>query len=564
MVTVPEGQLPEQPPTDWRRYFTFNTDHKVIGIQYLVTTFVFYLLGGLLAMVIRAELATPESNVVSPDAYNSLFTIHATIMIFLWVIPASAGLGNYLIPLMIGARDMAFPRLNAASFWLIPVGGLTLMTSYLVPSGPAQAGWWSYPPIAYQANIEGEAVFNYGQSIWCIAVGILGVSSILAAVNFIATIIAMRAPGMTLFRMPIFCWNILVISVLTLLGVPVLTAAQVLLWSDLALGSTFFNPTGGGDPTIYQHMFWFYSHPAVYIMFLPAAGAVSEILPTFARKPLFGYRVVALSTVAIGVIGFTVWVHHMFASATPDWMRMFFMFTSMLIAVPTGVKVFNWTATVWGGKLWLTTPMLFAMGFVAMFVLGGVTGIMLASVPIDLHVHNSYFVVGHLHYVLFGATVLGLYAGIYYWFPKMTGRMMNETLGKIHFWTTFVGLNVTFFPMHQLGLLGMPRRVAEYLPEHQLLNVISTIGAFALGVSTLPFLINVIFSWVVGPKAGNDPWRSHGLEWLVPSPPPLENFVQLPLVTAGPYEYGIVGKGAGPEDPSREDQDRPPEEQQRG
>ncbi|BAC88681.1 cytochrome c oxidase subunit I [Gloeobacter violaceus] len=552
MVDVSASQTASNRATgDWRRYFTFNTDHKVIGIQYLVTAFTFYLIGGLQAMIIRAELATPESNVVSQDAYNGLFTLHATIMIFLWIIPMSAGLGNYLVPLMIGARDMAFPRLNAASFWLIPPAGLVLLSCYLVPSGPPQAGWWSYPPLSLQAIQVGEQTFfNYGQSLWCIGVGILGISSILAAVNFIATILAMRTEGMTLFRMPIFIWNTLVTSVITLLGVPVLTAAVVLLWSDLALGTAFFDPARGGDPVVYQHMFWFYSHPAVYIMILPAMGAVSEILPTFARKPLFGYRVVAISTVAIGVIGFTVWAHHMFTSGTPDWLRLFFMITSMTIAVPTGIKVFNWVATIWGGKLWLTTPMLFAMGFVGMFVAGGVTGVMLASVPVDIHVSNTYFVVAHLHYVLFGGSVLGLYAAVYYWFPKMTGRFLNETLGKVHFWTTIIGLNLAFLPMHQVGLLGMPRRVAEYLPQFTLLNQIVSLGAAVLGISTLPFLLNVLISWLAGTKAENDPWRSHGLEWTISSPPPLENFGQLPVITAGPYEYGIIGKGAGPEDPS--------------
>ncbi|AGY58911.1 cytochrome c oxidase subunit I [Gloeobacter kilaueensis] len=547
----PAQQLGKQPPTDWRRYFSFSTDHKVIGIQYLVTSFTFYLLGGLMAMVIRAELLTPESNVVSQNGYNGLFTLHATIMIFLWIIPTSAGLGNYLVPLMIGARDMAFPTLNAISFWLIPPAGLVLLSSYLTPGGPPQAGWWSYPPLSLQqVQVGDKLVFNYGQSLWIGSLTLLGISSILAALNFIATILAMRTRGMTLFRMPVFVWNTLVTSIITLMGVPVLTAALVLLWFDLNLGTGFFNPAMGGDPVVYQHMFWFYSHPAVYIMILPAMGVISEILPTFARKPLFGYQVIVLSTIAIAVIGFMVWVHHIFTSGTPDWMRMFFMITSMTIAVPTGIKVFNWTGTIYGGKLWLTTPMLFAMGFVGMFVAGGVTGVMLASVPVDIHVSNTYFVVAHLHYVLFGGSVLGLYAGIYYWFPKMTGRMLNETLGKIHFWTTLIGLNVTFLPMHQVGLLGMPRRVAEYLPQFTLENVIISIGAFALGISTLPFLLNVLISGLLGKKAGNDPWRSHGLEWTVPSPPPLENFEVLPVVEAGPYEYGIVGKGAGPNDPS--------------
>ncbi len=531
----------------WTRYFTFNTDHKVVGIQYLVTAFIFYLIGGLMAMIIRAELATPETNVVSPDTYNGLFTMHGTIMIFLFLIPAFQGLGNYMVPLMIGARDMAFPRLNTTAFWIIPPAGLLLLSSYFLPGGPAAAGWWSYPPLSL--TYPNTNPVN-GQLFWSMSIVLLGTSSIIGAINFITTIIAMRTEGMTLFRMPLFAWNMLTISLMTLVGTPVLAAAAILLASDQVLGTGFFNPALGGNPVVYQHMFWFYSHPAVYIMFLPAAGAISEILPTFSRKPLFGYKEIVLATIGIAVIGFSVWVHHMFASGTPDWMRLFFMFTSMVIAVPTGIKVFNWTATIWGGRLWMTTPMLFAMGFVVMFVLGGVTGIMLASVPVDIHVNNTYFIVAHMHYVLFGASVIGLFAGIYYWFPKITGRMLNETLGKAHFWLTMVGLNITFLPMHEAGLQGMPRRVAVYAEQFTVLNVIESLGAFALGLSTLPFLLNVLISWVVGKQAPADPWRSHGLEWTVSSPPPVENFEQLPVVTGTPYEYGIVGKGAGPDDPS--------------
>ncbi|AGY59263.1 cytochrome c oxidase subunit I [Gloeobacter kilaueensis] len=551
-MTSLAGQSSEerQPVTgsNWRVYFSFSTDHKVIGIQYLVTTFCFYLVGGLMAMLIRAELATANLNLVSPATYNGLFTLHATIMIFLWVIPASVGMGNYLVPLMIGAEDMAFPRLNAASFWIIPVAGLLLLSSYLLPGGPAQSGWWSYPPVSLQAA---PGLLPAGELIWIVSVVLLGISSLLAAFNLMSTILAMRVEGMTLFRMPVFVWNMLVVSMMTLLGVPVLTAALVLLAFDLTAGTGFFNPARGGDPLVYQHMFWFYSHPAVYIMFLPAAGMVSEILPTFSREPLFGYRTIVISTVAIAVIGFSVWVHHMFASGTPDWVRLFFMVTSMTIAVPTGLKVFNWIATMWRGRLWLTAPMLFAMGFVVMFVMGGVTGIMLATVPVDIHVSNTYFVVAHLHYVLFGASVLGLYAGIYYWFPKMTGRIMSEALGKLHFWLTIAGLNLAFLPMHAVGLLGMPRRVAVYLPEFQNLNVFISLGGFLLGISTLPFIFNAVFSWLVGKEAGDDPWRSHGLEWLTSSPPPVKNFTAPPKITAGPYEYGILGKGAGPVDPSR-------------
>lgn len=535
MVQITDRDVQNDPGSDWRQYFGFSTDHKVIGIQYLVTTFFFYLIGGLEAMIIRAELATPDTNIVEPGTYNGLFTLHATVMIFLWVIPVLVGFGNFLVPLMIGARDMAFPRLNALSFWIIPPAAVLLLSSYFVPGGPAASGWWAYPPLSLQNE---SGVWYNGQFIWIVSLIMLGTSSILAAINFVVTIVSMRAPGMELFRMPIFIWNTLTISFITLLAGPVLVAALILLGFDLNAGTGFFNPAKGGDPIIYQHMFWFYSHPAVYIMILPAMGIISEILPTFARKPLFGYKVIALSTLAIAVLGFSVWVHHMFTSGTPAWMRMFFMITSMIIAVPTGVKVLNWVATVWGGKLWLTSAMLFAMGFVGMFVLGGITGVMLASVPVDIHVSNTYFVVAHLHYVLFGGSVLGIYAGMYYWFPKITGRMLNEGLGKVHFWTTFIGLNLAFLPMHQVGLLGMPRRVAQYAPEFATLNLITSLGAFALGISTVPFIFNAVYSWFWGPKAGNNPWGSYGLEWQIASPPPVENFEHLPVISEGPYEYG--------------------------
>ncbi|AGY60133.1 cytochrome c oxidase subunit I [Gloeobacter kilaueensis] len=543
MVEISERihhQNPE-PLNDWRRYFSFCIDHKVIGIQYLVTTFFFYLLGGALAMMIRAELLTPDSDVLDRQFYNSTFTIHASIMIFLWVIPALVGFGNYLVPLMIGARDMAFPRLNALSFWMIPPAGIALISSFFIRGGAASSGWTSYPPLSVQQVQVGDiTVPHVGQLIWCIGVIILGTSSILAAINFIVTIVAMRAPGMILFRMPLFIWATLAASCIAMMGTPVLAGALILLSLDLTQGTVFFNPTGGGDPVVYQHMFWFYSHPAVYIMILPAMGIISEVLPVFARKPIFGYKAIAISSMGIAVLGFMVWAHHMFTSGTPDWMRMFFMVASFLIAVPTGIKVFSWLGTIWGGKLELNSAMLFAMGFVSMFVIGGLSGIILASVPVDIHVHDTYFVVAHLHYVLFGGSVFAIYAGLYFWFPKMTGRMLNETWGKIHFALTFIGFNLCFLPMHQLGLQGMPRRVAQYAPQFQELNVVVSIGGFLLGISTLPFLFNAIYSWIWGTRAGANPWRALGLEWTVPSPPPVENFEEIPVVTAGSYEYGLV------------------------
>ncbi|XWK89110.1 MAG: cytochrome c oxidase subunit I [Phormidium sp.] len=516
---------------DWRKYFGFSTDHKVIGIQYLVTTFVFYLIGGALASAVRTELATPDSDFVSRELYNSFFTIHATIMIFLWIVPAgTGGFGNYLIPLMIGAKDMAFPKLNAVAFWMIPPGGILLLSSFFV--GAAGSGWTSYPPLSL---INGQA----GELIWILSVLVLGTSSILGAVNFLVTILKMRLPGMGLHQMPLFCWSMLSVSALVIVSTPVLAGALILLSFDLVAGTAFFNPTGGGDPIVYQHMFWFYSHPAVYIMILPMFGMISDILPVHSRKPIFGYRAIAYSSLAISFLGLIVWAHHMFTSGTPAWLRMFFMIATMVIAIPTGIKVFSWLATIWGGKLNLNSAMLFGMGFVSMFVIGGLSGIMLASVPVDIHVHDTYFVVAHLHYVLFGGSVFGLYAGIYHWFPKMTGRMVNETWGRIHFALTLIGFNLCFLPMHKLGLEGMPRRVAEYDPKFATLNLVATIGAYILAVSTIPFLINAVWSWMYGPKASGNPWKALTLEWMTSSPPPVENFHEEPVLWSGPYDYGI-------------------------
>lgn len=522
-------------PNNWRRFFSFSTDHKVIGIQYIVTSFFFFLVGGFFAMIMRGELITPEADLIDRTVYNALFTMHGTVMLFLWTFPVLVGLANYLVPLMIGARDMAFPRLNAAAFWMVPVVGILLMSSFLVPGGPSQSGWWAYPPNSIQ-NPTGNLI--NGQVLWLLAVALSGVSSIMGAVNFVTTIARMRAPGMTLFRMPAFVWAVLSAQLIQLYGLPALTAGAVMLLFDITVGTSFFNPETGGNPVLYQHFFWFYSHPAVYVIILPVFGIFSEVFPTFARKPLFGYRVVAVSSLLITFVSSLVWVHHMFASYTPGWMRMLFMVTSMCVAVPTGVKVFAWVATIWGGKLRLDTPMLFALGGLVMFVFSGITGIMLASVPVDIHVNNTYFVVGHFHYVIYGATVLGIYAAIYYWFPKMTGKMYYEGLGKVHFWLTFLGANLNFFPMHPLGLQGMPRRVASYDPEFAFWNVLASLGAFLLGMSTLPFILNMVSSWIQGKPAPANPWRAIGLEWLVPSPPPVENFEEIPIVTAPPYGYG--------------------------
>jgi cytochrome c oxidase subunit 1 len=517
---------------EWLKYFSFCLDHKVIGIQYMVTSFVFYLIGGALAGVVRAELVTPESDLIDPSFYNGMFTMHGTIMIFLWIVPVvTGGFGNYLVPLMIGARDMAFPRLNALAFWITVPAGLLLIASFFV--GPASAGWTAYPPLSILTEQHA------GQILWIISIILIGTSSILAAVNFITTILKMRMPGMGLFQMPLFCWAMLATSVLALLATPVLAGALVLLLFDLSFGTVFFNPEGGGNPIVYQHLFWFYSHPAVYVMILPVFGIISEILPVHARKPIFGYKAIAYSSMMICCLGLLVWAHHMFTSGTPDWLRIFFTVGTLLVAVPTGIKVFSWIATIWGGKIHLRSGMLFALGFISLFLMGGLSGVMLGSVPIDLHVHDTYFVVAHFHYVLFGGSVFGIYAGLYHWFPKITGRMYNEFWGRVHFVLTFIGFNLCFFPMHILGLQGMPRRVAQYDPQFASLNVICSIGALILGLSTIPFLVNIIYSWIKGDRASSNPWRALTLEWTTLSPPPTENWAGEPPLVTEPYGYGI-------------------------
>ncbi|MGJ5675591.1 MAG: cytochrome c oxidase subunit I [Nostochopsis sp.] len=516
----------------WWEYFTFNTDHKVIGIQYLVSTFIFYCIGGVMADLVRTELRTPEVDFVTPEVYNSLFTLHATIMIFLWIVPAGAGFANYVMPLMIGAKDMAFPRLNALAFWMIPPAGLMLIASLAIGDAP-DAGWTSYPPLSL---VTGQV----GEGIWIMSILLLGTSSILGAINFLVTLLKMRIPGMGFHQMPLFCWAMLATSALVLLSTPVLAAGLILLAFDLFAGTTFFNPTGGGDPVVYQHMFWFYSHPAVYIMILPFFGVISEVIPVHSRKPVFGYKAIAYSSLAISFLGLIVWAHHMFTSGIPGWLRMFFMITTMIIAVPTGIKIFSWLGTMWGGKLRLDrTALLFAIGFVGTFVIGGISGVMLAAVPFDIHVHDTYFVVAHLHYVLFGGSVLGIYAAFYHWFPKMTGRMLNEFWGQVHFAFTIIGMNMTFLPMHKLGMMGMNRRIAQYDPKFALINEICTYGSYILAVSTLPFIVNVIWSWMYGPKAGNNPWKALTLEWMTASPPAFENFDKPPVLATGPYDYGL-------------------------
>jgi cytochrome c oxidase subunit 1 len=517
----------------WRDYFRVNTDHKVIGIQYIVTTFVFFTIGGLLAMLMRAELAAPGSQFVDPNTFNGLFSVHASLMIFLFIIPVFAGIANYVIPLMIGAPDMAFPRLNALSFWMLPTAGVMMVLSFFAPGGAFATGWTAYAPLSTEVPL--------GQQFFTIGVQFAGASSIATALNFLVTIITMRAPGMTFFRMPLLVWANFTTSLLVVIATPFIAGSQFFVLFDRALGMDFFNAANGGDVIMYQHVFWFYSHPAVYIMMLPGFGIISEVISTHARKPVFGYRMMAFSLVAIVLLGFTVWAHHMFVSGMSPWLRVPMMITTMLIAVPTGIKIFSWLATLWRGVIHLTTPMLFALGFITMFTLGGISGIMLAVIPFDIHVSDTYFIVAHIHYVLFGGSVFTIFAGIYHWFPKMTGRMYDERLGRLHFWLSFVFFNLTFGPMHLVGVDGMPRRVADYAEQFAPLNLMISVSAFIFGLSYLIFLYNMIVSWRFGPRAEGNPWRAHTLEWQVSSPPPVFNFDQIPTVVGGPYEYGVPG-----------------------
>jgi cytochrome c oxidase subunit I len=512
----------------WVDYFTFNTDHKVIGIQYIAFAFFFFILGGLLAMVIRTELALPGQQIVGGNTYNQMFTLHGTFMIFFWIIPVLIGVANYVVPLSLGQQDMAFPRLNALSFWLNIPAAIFMLAAFAV--GGAESGWTAYPPLSLQTTS--------GQTLWAISLQFVGFSSMFGAINFLVTIFNMRAPGMTLTRIPLFAWSVVATAIIILMGTPMLSAALFMLIFSRILGMQFFAATSGGDPLMWQNMFWFYSHPAVYIMILPGFGVISEVLPVFSRKPIFGYKLIAVSSLAIGIFGFLVWAHHMFTSGMDPMLRVPFMITSMIIAVPTGVKIFSWLATIWQGKLRFTTSMMFALAFISMFVIGGLSGIFLASVPIDIHVQDTYFVVAHLHYVLFGGTVHAVYAGMYYWYPKITGRMLNEKLGWLHFWLNFIGFNLAFLPQHTLGLDGMPRRVADYDPAFTTGNMLSTIGAMILAVSTVPFLVNAVYSLIKGPVAGANPWRAFGLEWQTSSPPPIHNFPVPPTVDGDPYGYG--------------------------
>ena len=524
-TTVDAVHAPALAPTGLWGWIT-TVDHKRIGALYGVTAFIFFIIGGLEALVIRIQLMRPENHFVSPDIYNQMFTMHGTTMIFLAVMPLAASFFNFMIPLMIGARDVAFPRLNAFSYWVFLFGAVFINLSFFFGGAP-NTGWFGYSNLTSTQYAPG-----HGVDFWAAGLQILGIASLAAAFNFIVTILNLRAPGMKMMRMPPFVWMTLVTAFLIILAFPVITVALVFLLFDRFFGTNFYVPANGGDPLLWQHLFWLFGHPEVYILILPAMGIISEVLPTFSRKPLFGYAVVVYSGIFIGFMGWGVWSHHMFATGLGPLADSFFALTTMLIAIPTGVKIFNWIATIWGGKIDLKSAMLFALGFIAMFTMGGLSGFMHASPPADLQQTDTYFVVAHIHYVLFGGAIMGIFAGIYYWFPKITGRLMNERLGQWHFWLTILALNLTFFPMHFVGLLGMPRRVYTYA-EHMgfdTMNLMSTIGAFGIAVSLLVFMWNFLSSVRSGRVAGNDPWGGASLEWAIPSPPPVYNFGSVPIV----------------------------------
>ncbi len=543
------------------RKYLWTYDHKMIGLQYLWTALFFLFIGGGLALLVRFQLAWPNAEVpvighllpetlasdgaIFPGGYNVLVTMHATIMVFFVVMPLLIGaFGNFLIPLQIGARDMAFPLLNEVSYWLYFLSGLIILGAFFVPDGAPGTGWTAYAPLSAESAYSGTRL---GQSLWGVAIFINGLSSIAGSTNYITTIVNMRCPGMSMFRMPLTVWSLLITAILLVLAVPVLSAAAAMLFCDLNMGTSFFKPAGGGQPLLWQHLFWFFGHPEVYIMILPAMGLASEIIPVFARKPIFGYKAMVYAMVAIAFLGFIVWGHHMFVSGMSLTLSAAFSVSTMFIAVPSAIKTFNWLGTVWRGSIEFTTAMCFALAFVSMFVIGGLSGIFMASTPVDLFIHHTYFIVAHIHYVLFGGSILAIFGAIYFWFPKMFGRMLNETLGMVHFFCTLIFFNLAFFPMHNLGLGGMMRRIADptvyaHLRQLQPLNQLSTIGAIGLGFSTFLFIANIVLALRRPKDAPQNPWQSNTLEWTVPSPPGHGNFgPELPVVYHGPYEYSVPG-----------------------
>ena len=541
-----------------RRYI-FSEDHKTIGIQFLFLSLLFLLIGGILAGIMRWQIGFPSQplpggailgetrapgGIILPEFFNSAVTMHGTIMVFFAIMPLLVGVfANYLIPLQIGAPDMAFPKLNMASFWAAVPAGVIMIAGFFAPGGHAAAGWTSYPPLSAMPEFSGVSL---GQQLWLISLILLGFSSLMGSINYITTVINMRAPGMTWFRMPLATWSLFITSILILLAIPVLTGALIMLLFDQTIGTGFFLPQAGGEPLLWQHLFWFFGHPEVYILILPAMGFASEIIAAGARKPIFGYHAMVHAIAAIGFLGWIVWGHHMFQSGMNAALGLTFMASTMVIAVPSAIKVFNWLATMWEGDLHFHVPMLNAVGFVAMFVIGGLSGVFLASTPVDIFLHDTYFVVAHLHYVLFGGSLFAIYGAITFWYPKMFGRMMSERLGKIHFWGTMIFFNVTFFPMHQVGMAGMMRRIYDplqypHLLEVQPTNRMITVSAFLLILTQMIFAFNFIYSLFKGEKASVNPWKANSLEWTVPSPPPHGNFAITPIVHRGPYEYSYPG-----------------------
>ena len=515
----------------WKSWL-FTVDHKKIGIMYGVISMFFFLVGGVEALLIRLQLAAPDGKILNADVYNQMFTMHATTMVFLFAMPMAAAFANYFLPLQIGARDVAFPRINALSLWLLVVGGLVLNASWFL-GGAADGGWFMYAP-------NSGPIFSpsHGVDYWVLGLQVAGVASLLGSINLIVTVLNMRAPGMSLMKMPVFTWMILVVQFLLVFSLPVITVALVLLMFQRSFGATFFDAAAGGDPLLWQHLFWIFGHPEVYVLILPSFGIISEVLPTFSRKPLFGYPFVVFSGAAIGLVGFGVWAHHMFASGLGPVSVAVFSMATMAIAIPTGVKIFNWLLTMWGGKIWYTSAMKFAIGLVVLFTIGGLSGVTHAVAPSDTQQTDTYYIVAHFHYVLFGGMVFGLFSGFYYWWPKVFGRMLNEKLGTWNFWLMFVGMNLTFGPMHILGLQGQPRRMYMWTEARAgegffnlgFWNMVASIGSFVLAVGVLMFLINAAYTWKKGPKAELDPWDARTLEWITTSPPKAHNFDRIPVV----------------------------------